>query len=56
MDIPNSRFLRFDPLPFQKILYPTLGPPHPTNSGILDPIAAIVIGPSTLGGIPELAP
>ena len=40
----------------QKILYPTLGPPRRTNGGILDPVAAVVIGLPMLGGIPKLAP
>ena len=40
----------------QKALYPALGPPRPTNGGILDPVAAVVIGLPTLGSIPELAP
>ena len=40
----------------QKVLYPALGPPRPTNGGILDPVAAVVIGLPTLGSIPELAP
>lgn len=47
---PVSLFL------LQKILYPTLGPPHPTNGGILDPVAAVIIGLSMLGSIPKLAP
>lgn len=47
---PVSLFL------LQKILYPTLGPPRPANGGILDPVAAIVIGLSMLGSIPKLAP
>ena len=40
----------------QKVLYPALGPPRPTNGGILDPVAAVVIGLPTLGCIPKLAP
>lgn len=40
----------------QEILYPTFGPPRPANGGILDPVAAIVIGLPMLGGIPKLAP
>ena len=45
---------------FQKRLHAALGatfhPPRPTNDGILDLIAAVVIPLPTLGGIPELAP
>ena len=40
----------------QKVLYPTLGPPRSTSGGILDPVAAVVIGLPTLGSIPKLAP
>ena len=40
----------------QKVLYSTLGPPHSANSGILDPVTAVVIGLPTLGSIPKLAP
>ena len=45
---------------FQKRLHAALGatfhPPRPTNDGILDLIAAVVIPLPTLGGISELAP
>ena len=48
------------PFLLQKILYPalrtTLGPPCSTGGGILNLVAAVIIGLSTLGGIPELAP
>ena len=34
----------------------TLNPPRTANSGIFDPVAAVVIGLPTLGCIPKLAP
>lgn len=46
---PGSFFL------LQKILNFTLSPPHPADSGVLDPVAAIVAGLSPLGSLPELA-
>jgi hypothetical protein len=48
--LPGGFFL------LQKILYTTLGTPHPANGGILDPVAAVVAGLPTLGSLPELAP
>ena len=47
---PGSFFL------LQKILNFTLSPPHPADSGVLDPVAAIVAGLPPLGGLPGLAP
>lgn len=45
---------------FQKRLHATLGatfhPPRPASGGILDSVAAVVIGLPMLGGIPKLAP
>ena len=45
---------------FQQGLYPalraTLCPPRSACGGVLDPVAAVVIGLPTLGGIPKLAP
>ena len=45
---------------FQQDLYPalraTLCPPRSACGGVLDPVAAVVAGLPTLGGIPKLAP
>ena len=48
--LPGGFFL------LQKILYTTLGTPHPANGGILDPVAAVVAGLPTLGSLPKLTP
>ncbi len=32
------------------------GPPRSASGGILDPVAAVIIGLPVLGSIPELAP
>ena len=39
---------------FQQRFYPALCSPHTADSGILDPVAAVVISLPTLGGIPKL--
>ncbi len=47
--VPAGLFL------LQKSFDPPRRPPCPTGGGILDPVAAVVIGPPTLGGVPKLA-
>ncbi len=42
--------------PLPKVFYPARGPPRSASGGILDPVAAVIIGLPTLGSIPELAP
>ena len=48
--VPAGLFL------LQKIFNPPRRPLCPAGGGILDPVAAVVIGPPTLGGVPKLAP
>ncbi len=48
--VPAGLFL------LQKIFNPPHRPPCPAGGGILDPVAAVVICPTALGGVPKLAP
>ena len=51
------RYPGLAPFPlFQQGRYPALCPPRSADSGVLYPVAAVVIGLPALGGIPELAP
>jgi len=47
--VPTGLFL------LQEAFNPPRRPPCPASGGILDPVAAVVIGPPALGGVPELA-
>ena len=41
---------------FQQGLHAAHGPPYSIGGGVLNPVAAVVAGLPTLGGLPELAP
>ena len=42
--------------PFQQSFHAAHGPPYSISGSVLDPVAAVVAGLPTLGGLPELAP
>ncbi len=59
--IGGARLLVRQPVPggfflLQQSLHPAPCLIDPTGGGVLDPVAAVVAGLSTLGGLPELAP
>ena len=41
---------------FQQSFHAAHGPPHSIGGSVLDPVAAVVAGLPTLGGLTELAP
>ena len=41
---------------FQQSLHAAHGPPYSIGGSVLDPVAAVVAGLPTLGGLTELAP
>ena len=42
--------------PFQQSFHAAHGSPYSISGSVLDPVAAVVAGLPTLGGLPELAP